>query len=150
MDQSKERIRALMAADVRMGEAYYLFSRRRGVKENELNVLYALDDGWPHTQQEIVREWLLPKTTVNTTVKDLVQRGYARLRTRRGSREKQIELTEAGRARAEEILSEVYRAERAAMERTCARFSPEFVEAVGHFADCLLEELCGGKQSAAP
>ena len=27
------------------------------------------------------------------------------------------------------------------MERTCSRFSPEFVEAVGYFADCLLEEL---------
>ena len=57
MDKSKERIRKLMSADVRMGEAYYLFSRRRGVKENELNVLYALDDGGAHTQQQIVRDW---------------------------------------------------------------------------------------------
>lgn len=36
------------------------------------------------------------------------------------------------------------------MERTCSRFSPEFVEAVGYFADCLLEELSQrGGQGAA-
>ena len=60
----------------------------------------------------------------------------------RGSRK--ITLTEEGmffRKRAQEILRDVYAAERAAMERTCSRFSPEFVEAVGYFADCLLEEL---------
>ena len=95
MDQSKERIRKLMSADVRMGEAYYLFSRRRGVKENELNVLYALDDGGAHTQQQIVRDWLMPKTTVNTTVKALVREGYATLLPQGGGRDKQIVLTGA-------------------------------------------------------
>lgn len=150
MDKSKERIRKLMSADVRMGEAYYLFSRRRGVKENELNVLYALDDGGAHTQQQIVRDWLMPKTTVNTTVKALVREGYATLLPQGGGRDKQIVLTEEGRKRAQEILRDVYAAERAAMERTCSRFSPEFVEAVGYFADCLLEELSQrGGQGAA-
>ena len=103
MDKSKERIRKLMSADVRMGEAYYLFSRRRGVKENELNVLYALDDGGAHTQQQIVRDWLMPKTTVNTTVKALVREGYATLLPQGGGRDKQIVLTEEGRKKAEEV-----------------------------------------------
>lgn len=104
MDKSKERIRKLMSADVRMGEAYYLFSRRRGVKENELNVLYALDDGGAYTQQQIVRDWLMPKTTVNTTVKALVREGYATLLPQGGGRDKQIVLTEEGRKPAQEIL----------------------------------------------
>lgn len=141
MDANKEKIRSLMAADVRIGEAYYFFSTRHGVTENELNVLYAMDDDQPHTQQQIVRDWLLPKTTVNTAVKSLVRSGDAELQPQAGSREKRIVLTEAGQRRAREVLQKVYAAERAAMERTCSRYSPEFVEAFGYFAECLLAEL---------
>ena len=35
----------------------------------------------------------------------------------------------------------MYEAERTALERTLERFSPEFVDAMDYFADCVCEEL---------
>ena len=43
-------IRRLMLATNRIDGAYYLLSRKLGVKENILALLYALDDEKPHSQ----------------------------------------------------------------------------------------------------
>ena len=93
-------VRRLGMAAVRMDGAYYMCAKKFGVKENMLDLLYALDDGAPHTQKQICGDWLMPKTTVNTSVKELVAAGCAasqrklwaastrrsRLRSRRRSR----------------------------------------------------------------
>ena len=95
------------------------------------SVFYALDDGAPHSQAEISRHWLIPKTTLNTIVGDCVARGLIRLE---GGREKYIRLTEAGAAFARRALDAVYALEDAAFARTLSRFSPEFVAALADFA----------------
>ena len=56
-------------------------------------------------------------------------------------REKALVLTEAGRAYARRVQRGMYEAERTALERTLERFSPEFVDAMDYFADCVCEEL---------
>lgn len=79
-------IRRLMLATNRIDGAYYLLSRKLGVKENILALLYALDDEKPHSQKRICEDWLFPKTTINTIVQELVQAGYVTLRREGSSR----------------------------------------------------------------
>lgn len=147
MTPEQEILRRMMVATEKMDGAYYLYSRKKGAKENVLTLLYALDDGKPHSQQQICRDWLIPKTTVNTNVKELVQEGYATLLPQNGRKEKEIVLTEAGRMYAAEILKYIYAAERNALHQTLERFSLEFVEALDYFSDCLCQEL--GKAAEA-
>ena len=75
-------------------------------------VLYALNDGNPHTQIEISNDWELPKTTVNTVIKDIQKDGYVELVPIKGKRrEMSIILTESGKAFADNVLSNLYKKE---------------------------------------
>ena len=123
----------------RMDGAYYYFARHSGMPENLLALFYALADGKPHSQKEICEDWLIPKTTINTVVKEQVAAGHLTLRAGEG-REKIICLTEAGRAYAEKAISALCAAERAAAERTMAKHGVGFVEAIEDFADALWQE----------
>ena len=118
----------------RIDGAYYFCARRLGMQENTLAVLYALDDGQSHTQAQICREWFIPKTTVNTVVRDLVEKGYAVLESGAHSREKGLTLTDRGRAYVRQMLEGLRRAERQALEETLRDGSPRFVEEVEQFA----------------
>ena len=114
----------------KMDGLYYLAARRLGVKENALVLLYTLNDGQPRSQKQLSEELLIPKTTINTIVKEYMDAGYVTLVPANHSREKNIALTPAGAAYAQEILEPVYRAEKEAMEQTLAEFSPEFMNAI--------------------
>ena len=141
MDQTERAIRRLMLATEKIDGAYYLFARRRGAKENELTLLWALDDGQIHSQRQICHDWLIPKTTVNTNVKELAAAGYLELLPAADGREKQIALTPSGRAYAARVLRGIYAAERSAMRQTVRTFSEEFIGAMEAFADHLCAEL---------
>lgn len=141
MDKNYAKIRRLMLANTRIDGAYYLFSRKLGIKENILTLLYALDDGEPHTQKQICEDWLIPKTTINTNIKELTDAGYIKLYPGKGTREKTIGLTQNGKIYTEKIMKSVYDAEQAAIEKTLRTFSPEFVDAMDYFADCICEEI---------
>ena len=85
---------------------YDEFAKQSNVSSALLWVLYALNDGQPHTQIEVSTEWELPKTTVNTVIKELQQNGYVELIPIKGKRrEMSIALTEAGKEYADRILS---------------------------------------------
>ena len=62
-------------------------------------------------------EWCLPKQTLNSAVRSMVEQGLAGAdtRPRRQTRAKNLNLTEAGRALAEKTIARVVRAEAAAM-----------------------------------
>ena len=140
MDETEEQIIRLMRNVCKIDGTFYYFARRFAAKENLLYLLYALDDGRPHSQTEICRDWMIPKTTVNTNVKELLAAGYAELAQGEG-REKIIALTESGQAYAGQLLGRVYAAERSAMEQTLARYSGTFVDAVAYFAQALCREF---------
>ncbi len=141
MEVSYEFVRRLMLATTRIDEAYYMFSKRLGVKENTLVVLYAIDDGRPHSQKEISEKWLIPKTTVNTNVHELVRDGYVELIPGDNPKEKIVCLTEKGREYTSDILESVYMAEEAAMDSAAKKYSSQFVEAMEFFASKLCEEF---------
>ena len=100
--------RALYHVDSFYGE----FAKQSNVSPALLWVMYALNDGKPHTQIEISNEWELPKTTVNTVIKEIQQDGYVELVPIKGKRrEMSIVLTESGKEYADSILSDLYKKE---------------------------------------
>lgn len=91
---------------------YDEFAKKSNVSSALLWVLYALNDGNSHTQIEISNDWELPKTTVNTVIKDIQKEGYVELVPIKGKRrEMSIVLTESGKAFADNVLSDLYRKE---------------------------------------
>ncbi len=141
MDNAFEAIRQLMTAFNKIDGSYYFCAKSLGVKENTLAVLYALDDGLPHSQKQLSEEWLIPRTTVNTIVKELEKEGYITFYPEEESREKPILLTGTGKAYVHDLLKKVYAAEYSALIRTVGKFSPEFIDAFDFFASCLCEEM---------
>lgn len=95
-----------------MDSFYDEFAKQSNVSSSLLWVLYALNDGNSHTQIEISNDWELPKTTVNTVIKDIQKEGYVELVPIKGKRrEMSIVLTESGKAFADNVLSDLYRKE---------------------------------------
>ena len=93
---------------------YDEFAKRSNVSSALLWVLYALNDGNSHTQIEISNDWELPKTTVNTVIKEIQKNGYVDLVPIKGKRrEMSIVLTEAGKKYADSVLSDLYKKEAA-------------------------------------
>lgn len=97
----------------RVDSFYNEFAKQSNVSSTLLWVLYALNDGKLHTQIEISNEWELPKTTVNTVIKDIQKNGYVELIPIKGKRrEMYIVLTEAGKEYADSLLSDLYHKEK--------------------------------------
>ncbi len=69
MDELHQLNRRLIAATSAADGAYYRWAVQSGVTPHTLDLLYALDDGLPHSQKQICEEWAIPKTTINTVVK---------------------------------------------------------------------------------
>lgn len=91
---------------------YDEFAKKSNVSPALLWVLYALNDGNSHTQIEISTDWKLPKTTVNTVIKEIQKEGYVELVPIKGKRrEMAIVLTEDGKKFADDLLSELYKKE---------------------------------------
>lgn len=96
---------------------YAEYAKSSGVKENLLWVLYALNDGEKHSQKEICDNWDLPRTTINTIIKELENDGYVELSQIQGEkRELNVSLTEKGKRYANEILKDLYELEEKVFE----------------------------------
>ena len=96
----------------RVDSYYDEFAKKSNVSPALLWVLYALNDGNPHTQIEISNDWELPKTTVNTVIKEIQKDGYVELVPIKGKRrEMSIVLTESGKMFADDVLSNLYKKE---------------------------------------
>ncbi|MCQ2797222.1 MAG: MarR family winged helix-turn-helix transcriptional regulator [Bacilli bacterium] len=92
---------------------YAEYARSSGVKENLLWILYALNDGKLHSQKEICETWDLPRSTVNTIMKELESDGYVELTQIKGEkRELHVILTKRGLDYASNLLSGLYEIER--------------------------------------
>ncbi len=95
-----------------MDALYDDFAKKSGVAPTLLWILYALNDGSTHTQREICADWELPKSTVNTAMTELKQKGFVELKPIKGKRrEMTVNLTESGRQYADNVLAEIYEKE---------------------------------------
>lgn len=141
MNKNREAIDRINRCMNRIDGLYYMASRKLGVKDNTLLLFYVLNDGKVHSQKEICEEWLIPRTTINTVVKEAVNKGYVRLEHSGHTREKTIMLTEAGKTYADRLLQKVFAAEEQALERTLQEFSPELLKGLEAFTNCMQEEF---------
>lgn len=137
----RTRLRKMFLAVNRIDGLYYRVAKRMGIKENTLTLLYALDDGTVHSQKQICEEWLIPRTTLNTIVKECVEKGYIVLSVEGHTKEKNICLTPKGKVFAGTVYRNIYRAEEEAMRLTARDFSFDFIRAIETFADYLQENF---------
>ena len=146
MEKDNENIRRIMLAINKIDGVYYLLARHYGINENTLAFFGALYDGKPHSQKQISDEWVIPRTTINSIVKDMRSKGYIEFSAQEHSKEKALLLTPAGRRYTGAWMDEIYAAEERAILDTLQKFSPEFVDALEHFSSCLqagLDEIIG-------
>lgn len=145
MKENREQIRRMMITVNVINGIYQKIAKRIGIKENALSLLYALDDGKAHSQKEICEEWQIPKTTLNTIVKECVKKHLIILETNPNKKEKVIRLTENGHLFAEQILHQVYQIEQVAMKQTLQETSTNFVEGIELFAKHLKNNCFNAK-----
>ncbi len=135
MNEMREMMRKFVIAVNNIDEVYCSDTAQIGVKESELWLLYALDDEKPHSQKQICEEWGFPRTTLNTTIKQAQAQGYLTLSPIPGKRrEKNVCLTDSGKAYAKQVLRTIYEAEDQAMAETLERYSIDFIEALEFFS----------------
>jgi len=140
MQDNRSFIRRLMISVNTIDGVYANISKSLGIKENTLALLDALDDGKAHSQIEICREWLIPKTTLNTIVRECVREGYIELISIHHSKEKQIRLTALGRSFAEGVLAPLHKIEDAAFAEVLHRHTAEFTDGTADFAECFRQK----------
>lgn len=62
---------------------YSEYAKKSEIKENEMWILYALNDMKEHSQKEISKTWEIPRSTINTITKDLENRKIIELKKNR-------------------------------------------------------------------
>lgn len=125
----------------RLGGLYRMAASKNGLKLNTLVFLCAIDDGKVHTQKQLCDEWLTPRTTINTIVKECVSAGFISLHSMDHSKEKAILITEQGKNYIEETTKDVYSAEKRAMKQTQNEYDMSFIAAVQAYVSSLEKEL---------
>jgi len=121
-------IRRIGKATAALDGIYWNISKLSGVKENLFWLFYVLDDGEFHTQKQICDDWLFPKTTINTLIKECEADGYITLQAIPGrKRELQICLTDKGQAYAKKVMKSVYEIENRALSVALEKCSPTFI-----------------------
>ena len=142
MEQNKEYVRRIITVVNILDGLYAVGSKWSGVKENTLYLLYALDDGEMHTQKNLCDEWLIPRTTLNTVIKECEAAGYITLKKIPGyKRDLQICLTESGKEFTSQLLAPIHAAEERALIKTLQNCSPEFITDLERFCKNLKTEF---------
>lgn len=136
MNQAREKVRLLLRIFYNIDTQYARAVRRTGYKPNLLMLFYSLDNNKPMSQKQICEDWCIPKTTVNTLIKECEQQGYITFEAVKGQRrEKVVILTEAGKKYAQQLLSTMYKAEEDAVSNM--ENVDEFIRLSQNFLDNL-------------
>ena len=141
MEESRTFLDRFYICSNKIDGLYYLAARQLGVKENGLALLYTLNDGQIRSQKQLSEELFIPKTTVNTIVKEYMDAGYVTLIPSGHSREKSITLTPSGQAYAQKVLHPIYQAEEQAISQTLRDYSAEFINAIEALAQNMALEF---------
>lgn len=141
MEQEKNLMRRLMSDISKMDGLYYLWGKSTGISENMLILMYALNDDKVHTQKQICEQFAIPKTTINTIVKELIEKGLITFENGENLKEKNLLLTEEGKKYAEEITGELDVIEKIAMKKTLEKYSINFIEAFEYLLESMEKEI---------
>lgn len=88
---------------------YEEWSKEQGLSMNGYLILYSFYDGTDvMTQKSISQKWMIPKQTVNTILKDYMQKGFIEaVSMTEDKRNKVLKLTESGKIYADEIIGKL-------------------------------------------
>ena len=140
----RQQMEIVNTCNCRITELYGEWAKQHGTSYHAMMTLYALNQNRKCTQKQIAEEWLLPKQTVNTVVKELERRGHVRFAPGRDQKEKLVCFTAQGAAYAAEMLEDLYRMEDRVMERMGPVLCRELVGSNLAFAEALASEVRGG------
>ena len=141
---ARQQVEQMCVCLCRQEALYGEWAKAHGMSYNTVMTLYALAQARGCTQKQIAEEWLIPKQTVNTIVKELERQGYVRFEAGRDLKEKLVCFTEAGRAYAESHLRDLYRIEERAMESLSQELRQAMVEGTQASTDAFAREVHRG------
>lgn len=119
MTDKRSKIKQLMDILYNMDVQYARAVKVLGFKASMFWFLYALDNNEPTSQKQMIVDRQVPKTTLNTIVKECERKGYITFENIKGEkREKVVVATEAGRKYAQDMLQKIYAAEEEAINNT--------------------------------
>ena len=102
----------------KIDSVYDVLAKKVDIPPTLLWILYALNDGKKHSQRDICENWSLPKSTVNTIIKELEEKKLVILIQIKGKRREMfVELTKKGCMYASEKLESVYLFEKCIYEK---------------------------------
>lgn len=97
---------------------YSEYAKKSEIKENEMWILYALNDMNEHSQKEISKTWEIPRSTINIITKDLENRKIIELKKIEGERRELIvKLTDKGKEYTDRVLKDLYEMEKRVFDR---------------------------------
>lgn len=140
----REQMKLFCTCLCRQDEFYAAAARRRGLSFHTLITLYALDQDEGSSQSRLARDWMIPKQTLNTVIKELERQGYVSLRTGKDQKEKLVFFTPAGRAYAADSLRELYAMEDRAVASVGEDRFREMVEVNRAFTEAFAQEVSHG------
>lgn len=86
---------------------YAEWAKQHNISYNTMLTLFYIKLHKPCTQKQISEEWLIPKQTVNTVIKDLEKKGYVNISQGRNQKEKLISFTEEGIKETDKIFKDL-------------------------------------------
>ena len=138
-DYRKEVYQLMLTTNKCIG-VYYKIAKEMGVKENTLLLLDILSDQKQHSQKQICDDWHIPRTTLNTIIKECINDGYIILLSQKQSKEKLISLTDNGKNFAYKVTHKMLKAEQYAMEKIQKEFSTDFITVFEKYVKYLEQE----------
>lgn len=140
MSDYRNEVYRLMLTTNRCIGVYYEIAKKIGIKENTLLLLDILSDKKQHSQKQICDDWHIPRTTLNTIIKECVRSGYIVLLAQSNSKEKLISLTESGQIFADNATRTMKEAVQHSMEKIQKEYSTDFIMVFEKYVEYLENE----------
>ena len=121
---------------------YYEFAKAHGLNYNVLGVLYTCYINKSCTQKRVTDEWYVPKQTVNTICKELIEEGILnKVKSNTDHRETAISLTEKGIEIARPIVEKLLEIESGIMSRMGEGGPEHFLKIYSEYSEILVNEF---------
>lgn len=121
-----------------LNDIYEKWAKQQGLTFNSLFTLFVIDEYPNCTQKLICEKILLPKQTVNTILTAFEKKGYIKKEeAKEDKRNKYIILSQEGKKWAQDILSNLYAAEKGALENMSSQHRLSMIEGNQEFLNQL-------------
>ena len=141
----RDQIKLLCTYFCRQNELYAALAKRQGISYNTLLTLYAIDQDQGATQSQLANIWLIPKQTLNTVIRSLMEKGYVTLKAGQNQKEKLVYFTQTGQEYASRVLQDVYRMEDQAIAQIGTQQFLRMVEITRDFTLAFEQEVNHGQ-----